>query len=830
MNIISFSGLLTLTVLLSMVPLTAVTVSAADAVRNETALIKAIGKGKDVSLGTNIKLTNTLTIPKGVTVSLDLNGKTLDRGLDGEVQENGSVILVEEGAALTVKDNSGNNAGVITGGASYYGGGICNYGTLTLQAGTVKGNSAVEDTYGGGGGIYNGGTLELTGGVIRENEARYGGGIVNETGKTMTVKERVYEKQIGANTTEIPVNVTVTENYADDGKSHGICNNGTINIQDAPAISNNGGGENDLYISYGKKLNVTGELRNTKKINVMSAGTNPVITTGYSTCNTKSPDHFFSVPDHSAVVQLSSAANGEVMLKTDTKTTVIVYQNDKITKREEYDSPDKAWSKVNEYGKQTDQNVRVEVTLGSDYPKQRDPIVIGKDIYVIGNDVTFTFKVEENRNVVLDLNGHYLKRDGSKDPNGSVFEIAKDATLTIRDSKPNAKGYDGIRGGVIAGGLGRGIVVRRGATLKMLGGTLYQCTYKGTGEAGGAAVCVSEGNEKSGFTTVQMKDCAVKDCVTTGNTNGGAIYINCPDNANRYHATTTLENVTVTGCHAGNDGGVLYMTGAPGTVSLKNCLFSNNTAGGRGGVLCAYDLTTSSNVRKWISVFYLKTENCTFQKNAAKDGGAVYIEATTASDLDKVFRYRETQNPIVFKNCTMKNNAADNAGSALTLNQCETGVVLYGGTITNNTKCDEAICVKYGNSLSLAGKLVIRDNQTANNATATGISTRGVELNSLYCAGLKEGSYVDVGRPGKKVFVHQVSEYQKRYFHSPDSDLQLTETERKNAKLVTASAFGNGSVLAVTILLALVAAGGLAAVIAIIKIRKKKGDDIHVDQ
>ncbi len=79
------------------------------------------------------------------TVVLNLNGHTIDRGLqDSDYMSEGYVLLVERNANLTI-----NGSGTITGGKTRgNGGGICLYqGTLSLQDCTIRGN--VSDNTGG---------------------------------------------------------------------------------------------------------------------------------------------------------------------------------------------------------------------------------------------------------------------------------------------------------------------------------------------------------------------------------------------------------------------------------------------------------------------------------------------------------------------------------------------------------------------------------------------------------------------------------------------------------------------------------------------------------
>ena len=143
-------------------------------------LQQALNTGGTVSLDSDVIASasdEALIVPQGVTVTLDLNGHTINRGLS-EVAENGSVIVVQ--GTLTVRDSG--SGGTITGGFAELGGGIANNGTLIIEGGSIEGNCAVYD----GGGIYNSGTLAMRGGTVTGNTAgRYGGGVLHNATLTM---------------------------------------------------------------------------------------------------------------------------------------------------------------------------------------------------------------------------------------------------------------------------------------------------------------------------------------------------------------------------------------------------------------------------------------------------------------------------------------------------------------------------------------------------------------------------------------------------------------------------------------------------------------------
>ncbi|MCR5283295.1 MAG: DUF6273 domain-containing protein, partial [Lachnospiraceae bacterium] len=162
--------------------------------------IEGAQNGAVITLLRNAKISKKLTVENEKSITLDLNGFTIDRGLaDYDPKSEGCVISVDDNSTLTITDSSSEKTGVITGGNnSGYGGGVCiSSGTLKLKGGTIKGNSA----QGRGGGVYIGtGSLEMTGGVITGNiavpqkesfsffsELAYGGGVYACSGTYLKV-------------------------------------------------------------------------------------------------------------------------------------------------------------------------------------------------------------------------------------------------------------------------------------------------------------------------------------------------------------------------------------------------------------------------------------------------------------------------------------------------------------------------------------------------------------------------------------------------------------------------------------------------------------------
>ena len=120
------------------------------------------------------------------TVTIDLNGHSIDRNLSDAVA-NGYVIKVNEKGSLTIIDSSKEKTGEITGGNTIgNGGGIYNNkGTLTIENINITGNRCVRDgkAYGTGAGIYSTGSVTMTNCNVNNNNADGGGGGIHTTAR-----------------------------------------------------------------------------------------------------------------------------------------------------------------------------------------------------------------------------------------------------------------------------------------------------------------------------------------------------------------------------------------------------------------------------------------------------------------------------------------------------------------------------------------------------------------------------------------------------------------------------------------------------------------------
>lgn len=183
-----------------------------DKTKSGTIKIKLLS---DITAGAGAPL---LVVPTEKKVELDLNGHSLDRGLNDKSEDtDGHVIKVL--GDLTVTDSSDTKKGEVTGGHAQYGGGIAVLGKLTLEDASINGNSAV--TNGGGVFVDKGATFVQNGGAVSFNTTENGNGGGVYVDGTYTMNSGV----VGNNTS---------------GKSGGgIWDNGTVTINNGLISDNN---------------------------------------------------------------------------------------------------------------------------------------------------------------------------------------------------------------------------------------------------------------------------------------------------------------------------------------------------------------------------------------------------------------------------------------------------------------------------------------------------------------------------------------------------------------------------------------------------------------
>ena len=169
----------------------------------------------------------------GLTIT---NGSYAGEG--GGVRNFGDLTLTRS----TVRDNA----------AAGPGGGIYNLGDLALTDSTLSGNSARD-----GGGVHNGGTLSITRSIVSGNTAVLGGGGINSLGSLSLIGSLVSGNTadyrgggIASAGSATLVGSTVTRNFAtSDGG--GIAKGGTLAIIDTMVTSNRAGVDGGGIGSFG---------------------------------------------------------------------------------------------------------------------------------------------------------------------------------------------------------------------------------------------------------------------------------------------------------------------------------------------------------------------------------------------------------------------------------------------------------------------------------------------------------------------------------------------------------------------------------------------------
>ena len=408
--------------------------------------------------------------------------------------------------------------------------------------------------------------------------------------------------------------------------------------------------------------------------------------------------------------------------------------------------------------------------------------------------------IEEKTNVVIDLNGHYIRRkfeDSDTVRNGEIFLVKEKAVFELRDSNPKSQGYDGVKGGVIAGGQSSnsagGVHIEEDAHFRMTGGTIYDCK---TDEDGGA-VYVDGSSDNTKFTMTGGRIYGCKTVDSADNCLGGAVYLR--------RGTVDISNAKIDSCYSEDDGGAIYSE--RGKVTLKNVVFAGNKALELGGAIY-----TAHDTAKYIATV-VNAYDCIFVCNRAEqDGGAVYINDNP-----------EHGQAVVFHNCKFRNNSAAKKGGAVFI--CDDNVALSNCEITGNIAEEPGggVFVDDRYNITLRGLTVIKDNISSKSKGVADLALEDGNMGTarIINAGLYKGSVVYVGSTAnKKVKLSEwVSRYQAQYFKSNDGTIVAGEERTVDAGWTSSgSIFANGGFVTISII---VFAGLIGTAILIIYKKKK---------
>lgn len=207
--------------------------------------------------GENANGTGDLDITSDVTINGEYgSGNTIIQAGTNSTNGIDRVLDVHSGATVEINDVTVRFGRTPGASGEMCGGGIRNYGTLTLNNSTVSGNTAPTCVIGNcwGGGICNkeNATLTLNNSTIADNTAVYGGGIYNNGDNTVllimsTVADNDCTYSGGGIYNDNPlatvrlIRSTVNDNDAGMGDGGGIYDSGTLTLDNCTVSGNTSG-------------------------------------------------------------------------------------------------------------------------------------------------------------------------------------------------------------------------------------------------------------------------------------------------------------------------------------------------------------------------------------------------------------------------------------------------------------------------------------------------------------------------------------------------------------------------------------------------------------
>lgn len=590
-----------------------------------TAQNGSFGTGNGFSSG-DATSSGSIQVPAGKTITLDLNGNKIDRGLSTNSQRTHGVIYVQSGGTLNLQDGSGDNSGTITGGNSPgYAGAIEVRGTLNMSGGTITGNKTIyggTNRYGDGGGVYVSGTFKMSGGVITNNEAsNNGGGIALASGATFEMTGGTIS---GNRTSNNGGGVYVT-----DAK---YINNKFV-VSGSPVIKDNTGKDgcaSNVYLDgyTGATANqvdvqvftITGELNESAHIGVSVAhAPNPAVYIGYVNdgVSLSNVNVFTSDNDQYGISKLP--ANPKIIvLHTGAAThthTLNIGLTGIASGSENVDFSHK-------------------ITGGTDYiyvdGAQRTSNTLTDGNYYLAEDITISNSIVISGTVNLCLNGHSITMNSSSEGDYQVIRLNSNSTLNLCDCNStnghHTITYHGkeitIGGGLITGGRvcqqssssnnGGGIYCNTNAKLNLYSGTIAgNCAGASnatSGYGGGVYVSGATFNMYGGTISYNEVDAAPSvqshprcggggvACAGTFNMQGGEIKNNAASGGSGYGGGIYISNgcsasisgsARITGNQGGYGGGVYVPQNSSLTVGGGAVIYGNYSG---------TDETSASNV------------------------------------------------------------------------------------------------------------------------------------------------------------------------------------------------------------------------------------------
>lgn len=254
---------------------------------------------------------------------------------------------------------------------------------------------------------------------------------------------------------------------------------------------------------------------------------------------------------------------------------------------------------------------------------------LGSGVYTLAEDVTISGTLRVTGEATVDLNGHILRYAEEAEP-GSIFRVTGGKTLTMTDSRPEAKHEDETlpAGGLITGGkgfkydngagqsynyYGGGVYVETGASFVLAGGTIYACgVQSGANQAFGGGIYAEGGS-------VTMTSGVISGC--SAMYGGGISASGC---------TVRITGGRIENCKASEHSGGLYIGGHADQISVLDAAISGCEAKRGGGVaLIAFaELELGENAR---------ITGCTATEKDDTEAGAIEYGAAIYMDLDSTY-------------------------------------------------------------------------------------------------------------------------------------------------------------------------------------------------
>ena len=496
----------------------------------------------DLTLG-QLELDNLTELESIVSPSV---GLTVDGGALSRV------FLVDAGVTATISGMT------IENGSADTGGGLLNFGTLTLTDCTVSGNTASTN----GGGIANLGTLTLDHSTLSNNSSSgSGGGVFSSNSLTLTASA------ISDNTAGGSGGGVYGAAYSSVSISGGSVSGNSANL---------GGGVYSGYQSTAMLTDCT--------ISGNSAVSGGGVLFGYYATATMTG---CTISGNTAANDGGGVANAGTLAISDSK----ILNNTAFSGAGLYNTF---------YGSLTLTDCTVSDNTGTGVNNRGGGVTSHGQLKMI--DSTVTGNTADlgggvfNQYGVATLTRTTISGNYATIAGAGMLDYGATATLTdctISGNSFVAGSTGGVGGGIYNGGTST--LTLTGSTISgnsaVAGGGLFNTYYStavltNTTISGNTATTYGGGLYNYYYSSATLTNCTVSG--NTAAADGGGVY-------NGYHATATLTNTTISGNTATVNGGGFY-NGYNATATLINCTISGNSASGNGGgIYSVYGTTNIGN-------------------------------------------------------------------------------------------------------------------------------------------------------------------------------------------------------------------------------------------